>query len=500
MKFLYYDVAFLVLFCLFLVVFLIKKKKNLKVESKVFFLYPTKFGLEFINKSAKQHKKLLHIASYFVISIGYILMIASIWLFIEMVKNLIEIPLLSKMMKIPPIMPIFPYFTQAFKIDYLPPFYFTYWIIAIGVIALSHEFAHGIFSKFYGVKVKSTGFGFLGPFIAAFVEPDEKQLIKKNNFSQIVILSAGSFANVIMTLLFGIIMIAFAKIFFFPAGVIFDTYLTTNVNVTDITQIGMINTSNLSTSQFIYLINNTDSNNPDFIATINNRYINLTKINAYGKEFLSPKELMLALALSAQNKSIPAEIIVFDDAPAIKMGIAGAISKINSQKIDSVESLRRELSKYKPYEEITVETINQNYERKTVSLTLSANSKNKSQAILGIGFLQNPDTLSSKLASFAQKIGKKIRDTAIFYVPIAFPSLMIFIYNLLWWIVLLNISVALMNMLPLSGVFDGGKVFYLTMLVLTKSKNKAEIISKIMKWLLVLLLILIMVIWWVNTR
>ena len=106
-------------------------------------------------------------------------------------------------------MPLIPYLPSIFKISFLPPFYFTYWILAIAIIAIFHEFAHGIVAKRYGIRIKTTGFGFLGPFLAAFVEPDEKQMQKKSKFQQITVLSAGTFTNLILSLLFFLLLSGF---------------------------------------------------------------------------------------------------------------------------------------------------------------------------------------------------------------------------------------------------------------------------------------------------
>jgi hypothetical protein len=61
--------------------------------------------------------------------------------------------------------------------------YFTYWIVAIALVAIFHEGFHGIFARFYNIKIKSTGFGFLGPFLAFFVEQDDKQMQKAKPFA-----------------------------------------------------------------------------------------------------------------------------------------------------------------------------------------------------------------------------------------------------------------------------------------------------------------------------
>jgi membrane-associated protease RseP (regulator of RpoE activity) len=60
---------------------------------------------------------------------------------------------------------------------------------------------------------------------------------------------------------------------------------------------------------------------------------------------------------------------------------------------------------------------------------------------------------------------------------------------------MINVSVAVVNMLPL-GVFDGGRVFYLTALAITKSKKKAAWLFKAVTFIILLLLLLLTVLWW----
>lgn len=500
MKFLYYDIIFLAVFCISLIAFLIKKRKNIKVEGRIFLLYPTKFGVKLIDKIGSKYKRFFNVLSYIVIATGYLVMISSIWLFIDLLGTLMKMPMLFKVIKVPPIMPIFPYFTNVFKVDYLPPFYFTYWIISIAIIAVIHEFAHGIFARFYGVRIKSTGFGFLGPFIAAFVEPDEKKLQKKSKKAQIAVLSAGSFANLAVTAVFGVLILLFIKIFFIPSGVLFDTYITNSVNISDITQIGNESVSNLSINDFSGIVKNFDKNYFDLSIRMDSESINLTKITAGNKTFFGMIDMMLlqVTAIEKNKDNISDEIIVFDDTPAIRAGIAGAISKINSAKINNLTDLKKEFSKYKPNETITIEVIDKDYNAKDYIVTLAENQKNKTQAMLGIAFITEIGTNKTwGIVSFARKIGERFREPRVFYKPSFNPSLIIFIYNLLWWIIFLNLSVALVNMLPL-GIFDGGRVFYLTMFAITKSKKKAKMFFKIAMLLILLIFIILTIMWMVN--
>ena len=50
-------------------------------------------------------------------------------------------------------------------------------ISALAIVAIPHEFAHGIFARLNNLRVKSSGFALFGPILAAFVEPDEKDKV-----------------------------------------------------------------------------------------------------------------------------------------------------------------------------------------------------------------------------------------------------------------------------------------------------------------------------------
>jgi hypothetical protein len=61
-------------------------------------------------------------------------------------------------------------------------------LIAIFIVAVIHEFCHGVVARAHNIPVKSTGIVLIGPFFAAFVEPDEAVMKKKSdvvNYSMI---------------------------------------------------------------------------------------------------------------------------------------------------------------------------------------------------------------------------------------------------------------------------------------------------------------------------
>jgi len=229
----FYDLIFFLLFTLATIVFLYKRKHNLKRQG-LMYLYRTRIGLKIIDWTSEKFEKILRPMQFLIVGCGYILMGSMIWLLAKF-TYIYSVSDIAKQIKIPPILPLFPYATDLFKLDFLPPFYFTYWIIIIAVIAISHEFAHGIFARLNKIKVHSTGFGFLGPFLAAFVEPDEKEMQKAKKFTQLSILAAGTFANILMTILFGGIMALFFVVSFTPAGINFNSYAESVVPLAAIT-------------------------------------------------------------------------------------------------------------------------------------------------------------------------------------------------------------------------------------------------------------------------
>ena len=89
------------------------------------------------------------------------------------------------------------------------PFTFPLWYTlgALFFAIIVHVAMHGIMSSAYGVKIKSSGFAFLGPIPGAFVEPDEETMNKRSRRQQLGIIAAGPFANVVLAIIMiGLVM------------------------------------------------------------------------------------------------------------------------------------------------------------------------------------------------------------------------------------------------------------------------------------------------------
>ena len=471
MNFLIYDLIFLAFFLIVFSIFLYARRKNLKREG-LLYLYRTSWGIRFINYVGKKYKRTLKALSYVSVTLGYFLMAGVLYLIYTIVKIYIFSPHIVRAIKVPPIMPLVPYLPQVFKLEFLPPFYFTYWIIIIAIIATTHELAHGIFAAYNKIKIKTTGFGFfpffLPIFLAAFVELDEKTMAKKKKFPQLAILSAGTFANILTAILFLGALLLFFSLAFTPSGIVFDTYATSSIAIAGISSINSVQLNNASYDSVLGLMNEQG----------------LNEIIAEGDVYLSTKEM----AESQEDGEI---LYVYNSAPAIKANLSSIITEINGVEVNSIDALVEELSKYNIGEEITLETmVEEGVVEKT--LVLEEHPEAPGIAWLGIGFISGQQT--GILGRIMNTLSFK--ESNVYYKP-KFNEMSVFIYNLLWWLVIISLSVALINMLPV-GIFDGGRFFYLTILALTKKEKTAKKVFMLSTKFFIFLLFLLIIFWAIS--
>ncbi len=469
-SFLFYDIIFLVIFTLFVVWFLYTRKSNLKREG-IIYLYRTKLGIKFINYVGNKYKRTINVLQYFSIINGFILMVSIILLLIFTIYTYIKFPQITQVVKAPPLLPLIPYFPSIFGLEsFFPPLYFIYWIIAILIVAAVHEFSHGIFAKFHRLKIKSTGFAFLGPILGAFVEPDEKQMVKKKNFAQMAILSSGVFANIVTAAIFFIIMWGTFSFAFNPAGVFIHSYPQ-----------GLVEISAIKTIDGI-------SFNGNFDGFLNEEKSELINIKTDQGSYLIPQEaLKNQLSIIGENLD-KSGLNVYLDAPAIKNGLVGAISKVDEFEIRSMEDLTLILESKSPGETIHIETITRSGKKNYYEIILDNHPLEKEKAFLGINLNIN------NLSGFRKTISNVFffKNPSIFYEES--NKTLVFIYYLLWWVVMINFFVALFNMLPV-GILDGGRFFYLTIFSITKSEKSAKNVYKIFNYLILFIFLALLFSW-----
>jgi membrane-associated protease RseP (regulator of RpoE activity) len=173
------------------------------------------------------------------------------------------------------------------------------------------------------------------PFLAAFVEPDEKQMDKKPIFPQLSVLAAGTFANVVFFIIFGLLFWLFFITAFTPSGVIFNTYAISEVDTNEIVAVNGISINNLN--QVPSLLNES----PVKISTLDKNY------------FVSPSTLAFAIERDIER------IEAYDESPALKAGLKGAIYEFDGKKITSYEELSDAIKSRSPGDEVTIKTYSQ---------------------------------------------------------------------------------------------------------------------------------------------
>jgi membrane-associated protease RseP (regulator of RpoE activity) len=431
----FYDLVFLVLFSLFIGIFLFKNRKRLEREG-IMYLYRTKLGMKYIEKFSRKYSRLLKVLAPIILVLGFFLMFVMLALLYQTVKIYVTIPEITEVISAPPVMPLIPYFPQIFGVESLmPPFYFTYFLLALIIVAVVHEFSHGIFMRLYKIKIKSTGFAFLGPILGAFVEEDKKNFSTKNPKERMVVLGAGVFANLITGLLFFALLVGFFQLAYVPAGYNFNVYATSNIQ-----------------SQFL-------------------EDLNLSSTNFSSVE--------------ANNMTL------FFNEKDFQITTLGVLKSINGQNVSSYKEMRSALSNKSVNETVLVE-IEMNKKTKLYSFNLFAHPTRNGEVSLGLGNVIPPRT------TFKEKlIGlfANYKDPTISYQE-KFSSADFF-YNLLWWIMIINFLVALFNMLPL-GILDGGQFYQLAILSVVKSEKISAKIILWTKKLIAFAFFLMMFFWLKN--
>lgn len=217
-----------VIFILLLTALLVVKRKKI-VTQKILFpllyfsMYKTKLGLKSMDSFARRFEKPLKVISFLGFVLGFAGMALISFVLIQNLLKLLVTP--SAVAGVGLVLP--------FKVKgaFFVPFF--YWIIAIFVIAVVHEFSHGLIARAYKLPLKSSGFAFLGiilPIIpAAFVEPDEKAMKKASRVKQLSVYAAGPFSNVLLAfLVLGIMIWAVApasNALFEPDGILITGFI-----------------------------------------------------------------------------------------------------------------------------------------------------------------------------------------------------------------------------------------------------------------------------------
>ena len=189
-----------------LIIYLTNNSKKIQIQPFIRFgkfnilsmaLVRTGWGLKKMDLWAQKYGEWVKLFGLASIGVGFIGIVANIWLIIDIVKNLIVSPATQQVSLVVP-------FTTIPGLGYLA---FSHWIIAIFILATVHEFAHGIVARAHNIPVNSSGFAVLQIFSipivpAAFVEPDEKKFPQRSDVEQYSVLAAGPVSNILLAIPF----------------------------------------------------------------------------------------------------------------------------------------------------------------------------------------------------------------------------------------------------------------------------------------------------------
>ncbi|MBN2367570.1 site-2 protease family protein [Candidatus Woesearchaeota archaeon] len=171
-----------------LVIFL--NKDRLQKQGPLMYLYKTKIGLNLMDRVNNRFRKLIKIWGYIGIFLAYIGLIAISYLLVRSAYDLlVEKPGAVGGGLVVPGLPI-----AGLGIKF--PLIIGW--ISLFIIMAVHEFSHGMVARAHNQKVKSSGIGFFGPLMLAFVELDEKKLEKQPHRMQHSIFAAGPVSNAVL--------------------------------------------------------------------------------------------------------------------------------------------------------------------------------------------------------------------------------------------------------------------------------------------------------------
>lgn len=325
------------IFVAFLVIIVYRDRKNFTRES-IFLLRKTQRGKNLITKIGTSFPRFWKVLGFISVATGFIVSILGLKMLFDNLMTAISTkvasPSLALLIPSPTAQPVLGYGYLAVP--------FWYWIICLALLALVHEGFHGIFSVYEKVRIKSLGFGILAIIPLAFVEPDEKQLMKKGVWPALRVFSAGSFANFLLAAFSLIVIIWMATTIYVPTGVDFGMmppftpYHAKLINVSSVQSFGGSQVSSIDE------INGTlaDFGENDTI----------TVETGNGTYYFVKRLLASQITEGAQT------LIVFDDFPAASVGLKGTIIKVNGDIIKDSNDLTLALEKYGPNSEVKVTT------------------------------------------------------------------------------------------------------------------------------------------------
>ncbi|MAG15681.1 hypothetical protein CMO88_01325 [Candidatus Woesearchaeota archaeon] len=273
---------FVILFYLAVVLFVFLNRKKFNFYFKIIALYRTNWGIKLMDKLAEKYREPIKLFGYISIGVGFIGMFFIVFVLIQSIYTLFTTPNAP-----PALTPILP----GVHVPGVPESLFiplVKGIIAIFIVAVIHEFSHGVVARAHNLTIKRTGIAIIGPFFAAFVEPDEKELKKRDDITNYSMVAAGPVSNIVtFFILFLLISFAVSPVInsiYSPSGISFssitDDSPAANAGLqTDVTYTMINNQSVTSLADFLRAFENIKPNDVMSISNSENTYFVETGTN-----------------------------------------------------------------------------------------------------------------------------------------------------------------------------------------------------------------------------
>lgn len=441
------------LFIIAIILALYKDRKNVERQS-IMFLRRTDFGREQIKYITDLSPRFWKWVGNAGIIIGFAVSVYIFYYMIEALYKSLIAPVAAPTLSV--VLPSISSQTTIGTGYIAVPFW--YWIISIALLVIVHEGFHGIMTIAGKSKIKALGWGVLAILPLAFVEPDEKNLAKKNLVTRLRVYAAGSLANFIFAALYMALFAGLAASLFVPGGATYQGTIE-GFPAADASMQGAI------ISIDGYDVNNAqDLTNALEISGANNT---ITVITDNGTD---------KLTYDIETKPYPNQIEFNPDWTTdfiigIESNFPGTVSLLNSvsssfggEEIKSWATLTYE----KKFWEYAIESnpaIAKTAESNLADIEQQLEGRNE-PGFIGIAGVSTYNVLKTELLPFEPVIG--------------------FAQGLLFFLFLLNFGVGLANLLPILPL-DGGKMW--DDLFKEYFPKHADLLIRIISWATFLIII-----------
>ncbi len=512
-----------IIFILFLGIILYLDRKNVRREF-VLLLRKTRRGKGFLIKTGNMFPRFWKVVGTFGVILCFLV---SVWIFYQFLLITANNLTAEVVPGIGLILPS-PSATPSVGPGYFGvPFW--YWVIVIGVLALVHEGFHGIMAAREKIRIKSLGWGLLLVIPLAFVEPDEKQLVRKKPWPQLRVFAAGSFANFILAGLTFVIMGLLVFSTFAQAGVAFEGYPARRLHWDNITQINGFNVSGKEdVSEYMDLVC-------------------ITCVRGFSLTAGSETYYLTAESLADQLNTSEDRVFAYEDYSAVKKNLTDVIIEVNGKAVSNVTQLRSILDGLESGQDVKIVTTNGTVNKSFVlqakeepepvftpdvnthvmvsiehvlpgTIDFTREAYTALVSLLGGEMVENWQTVRSeikfwewvgetypmlrersgeKLAGLNSKLEGYPRGGFIgissVYTKLdikeglkAFEDPILFVQGLLFWMFLINFGVGAFNLLPIRAL-DGGRMWEIFLQKIAGSRRARRIINSMSSFILFLI-------------